>query len=854
MNGPKLAAVALTLIICCPIIMGYGLASHEEELEREVVTSSNSLTDYILNSESDYMMSYTGPNNNSSLLRHVYAEGQWDSKLIAPDYVSTGSTYSSIPTYEESEDDGSWTTASISTAGSYSWSSQDTGTYTNSSERYMHNTTAGTYGGIEIGYDQYVSWYNCLDLSTLGEWGVLRIGMNYTAGPISIRCSDSSVTALYNDAWYGSQTSAALVLMREGSNGVYSYEIYDETSGTLYSNITWLAIYGNRAQSYALTYNDTPAVSSVPDFVTLTMPKGVPGVVGYVTSDDRQVYVPFLYPSNTATTPTAELRFNTLYIGGSNYGTVKSWGVAYLTATPAVTTGELSKISARSLTIEAASHAGTSYITFPSSTYVVVSTTGAGSRDTWFASLDSSYQMIQNGADTIRFIDEMYGDFSAHDVRFYNYGSSGSYSVRFKEAIPISISQDVWNMPYSNEHAYTLRISYTDGTPDLYLSDFEGLTGIGKSYTYWSIGNDAYTNVAAVRFAPIMAYDAMTYSYTVQTINGYADPAYGWRSTAYSGHAYYNDWLNYYENEYIRMMVHMPSGADLYIKDRFDGDNIVRIKDDGGIWVSWTRDGVEKAPALGSYRDLMVELNAKTDEVTVTGITSWPAMYTSPQPMNSITVPYDFDGYIESFTLAVVSGEPTFRVDRADILAGQFATTRDFTLNLPDLFPGNDYQQIYLNSIGVYGTSLSLNGKPHEVTDGRITITTTDGTNTKSVTVGLNHATIGIDTSGDTPVITINGYRVVNDLAGGTASADVVFGGEWSLTLTRQAIGTETYTKTSWTPGEFALDMNGFVLVMVLVAVGAFVVLGMTGARSGAKIGLLALICGGAAAIGLIML
>lgn len=849
MRGAAYAAIALTLIICCPILLGFGLASESTEEERDVVTGSTSLTDYVLNSEDDYMMTYAGPNNNSSLLRHVYAQGQWDSKLIAPDYVSTGTTYSSTPVYRETtvEEGGSWTTAETTT-NTNSWSSQTTGTYTNPSAYYAYNTTAGQNGGIEIGNDQYVSWYNCLNLATLGDWDIIRIGMNYTAGPISIRCSDNSISELYNDSWYGSTSSAALVVIKDGYSGFYY--VYDETSGTIYNNITWLAIYGNRAQSYGLTYNDTPDVGS-PGFLKLTMPKGVPGVVRYTTTSGTYTDM-ILVPERYTGDYNLEIRYKTLYVGGQNYGAVLSWGVAYLPAQYAATDGAMTMTTPHSTTINA--RGATSHITFPSSSYIVLSTQSSGSDDVFFQSLETSYQMISDSSATNLVSDDLYGEYQVYTVKIYSYDASGSIVWMYKDMKAIDVSEDVWNMPYSNDDAYSLRITFSDGSPDVYLSAFEGLSGIGKSYTYWSIGSTTYSNVQAVYFAPIMAYDSMTYSYVIQVIDSYADPSYGWRNTVYNGAPYYNDWLNYYQNEYIRMMVQMPVGADLYIKDQYtDEGSILRVKESSGdIFVSWTRDGTESAPALGSYRYIMIELNAKKDEVLVSGISSWPSMGILPSVLNKIRVPYDFDGYIESFTLAVVSGTPTFRVDAANIVAGQFATTKDFTLQLPALWPEDTRQQIYLNSVGVYGTSLTLNGKSHAVTDGRIDITTPDGTGTRTVTVGLNHATIGLDTTAEAPVVTINGYTVLND--GATASTDIVFGGEWSMTLTRQALGTETYTETHWTPGEFALDTDGFVLAMLLTAVGAFVVLGMTGARSGAKVGLLALICGGAVVVGLMMI
>ena len=57
----------------------------------------------------------------------------------------------------------------------------------------------------------------------------------------------------------------------------------------------------------------------------------------------------------------------------------------------------------------------------------------------------------------------------------------------------------------------------------------------------------------------------------------------------------------------------------------------------------------------------------------------------------------------------------------------------------------------------------------------------------------------------------------------------------------------------TWAPGEFAFDKQDFAACGLLVAGALLVGLGMYGARSGIKIGLLLLICGGGALLYLTM-
>jgi hypothetical protein len=62
-----------------------------------------------------------------------------------------------------------------------------------------------------------------------------------------------------------------------------------------------------------------------------------------------------------------------------------------------------------------------------------------------------------------------------------------------------------------------------------------------------------------------------------------------------------------------------------------------------------------------------------------------------------------------------------------------------------------------------------------------------------------------------------------------------------------------TSTQLRWQPGEFGFDEVGFIVVGLIACLGAFVGLGMYGRRSGAKVGVLMLICGGAAMVLLMM-
>ena len=100
MRGAAYAAIALTLIIACPIMLGYGLASETHEVERDVTSPGGSLSEAILNSQTPYFLDYAGPNNNNLLIREISAEGSgWEGTIISPDFVSVSETVTTEPIY-----------------------------------------------------------------------------------------------------------------------------------------------------------------------------------------------------------------------------------------------------------------------------------------------------------------------------------------------------------------------------------------------------------------------------------------------------------------------------------------------------------------------------------------------------------------------------------------------------------------------------------------------------------------------------------------------------------------------------------------------------------------------------------
>ena len=222
-------------------------------------------------------------------------------------------------------------------------------------------------------------------------------------------------------------------------------------------------------------------------------------------------------------------------------------------------------------------------------------------------------------------------------------------------------------------------------------------------------------------------------------------------------------------------------------------------------------------------------------------------MGTPATTYNTVTVDDTLGNFREVSLKAVhVTGtvsSPHFRVDNANSLAGYYPDTLNLTFDPNTVYPGTNLD-IYLNSIGVYGDTLTIGGESFTVdkTNGSISV---DGQ-----TVRLRHAHITAWQTDSGYAVKINGVDVTETVNLPT----IYFGGEWSITATAYQMQKTTVMQTVWHAGEFGFDKTSIGAAGLLTALGCLIVLGMTGARSGTKIGLLLLVCGGAAIVLLTLL
>ena len=158
MTPLKTGALAVTLIIVIPILLGYGMASESVEKTALKETDTVNLSDVILNSTTDYFVDYNGPQNNSTFIQEVYVQGAVNYTTASPDYKVVGSTYTSIPTYTSSTDYFSLTAGTTDThSGTATYGINVGGTVNDSYPTYTDDyVSVSNTDGVLVQYTYYV--------------------------------------------------------------------------------------------------------------------------------------------------------------------------------------------------------------------------------------------------------------------------------------------------------------------------------------------------------------------------------------------------------------------------------------------------------------------------------------------------------------------------------------------------------------------------------------------------------------------------------------------------------------------------------------------------------------------------
>lgn len=419
-----------------------------------------------------------------------------------------------------------------------------------------------------------------------------------------------------------------------------------------------------------------------------------------------------------------------------------------------------------------------------------------------------------------------------------------NYTVWGRNYTPINISGDY--VSAIGTGLTGVKVVHHNGSVDYVV--IEGATSLLKTPSDYAVVDGVlYDSVSQLSIVRPAGVSILQYTATTAVEGEYADVSAGWTVPG-SGNPFSPYWYNGQTNASVSMCVHIEEGRDVFLEPRAsvsDTEPWVHIirGSDGVVTVAHDVDGDTVSVVLGEYSDLYVTITKES--FIVSGIPSWPAMGTAPSTLHTVTLDHDLQDDFNFVEIAVPGNyyeDVRLRVDSAQIVAGTFPSTKDYTLNMNALFPSKSYS-VRVHSIGVYGDSLTLAGVSLPVTNGTVTV--------NDRTIALRGADIScIDRDGDGIYVTSIGTEEVGTTTG---PGSIYLEGEWSLTATAYMLEEVTSTQLRWQPGEFGFDETGFVIVGLIACLGAFVGLGMYGRRSGAKVGILMLICGGAAMVLLMM-
>lgn len=348
------------------------------------------------------------------------------------------------------------------------------------------------------------------------------------------------------------------------------------------------------------------------------------------------------------------------------------------------------------------------------------------------------------------------------------------------------------------------------------------------------LGDDTweFTNIQKVELKYLTS-GTRSISYTAWTATGtYADASAGWAPIESAS------WSNGFHNNSVTFSVDFTevSGLRMVIPGIGAGNFVTLQLDYDGSNLSYG-SSLGDLTNLGKYSKAQIVV--AQDKFTINALKSWSSLGSAATTFNSATLEHAPILNLDAVTFdGVLTHVVAVRCDSAEIPAGSFPTTKDYTLSLSDLFP-DSLMSLKLNSIGVYGDSLTVGGVELPVTDGKVHV---DGKN-----VSLKGAVISFlpDEDGWLSCY-INGRDLGMHFA---ALPSVTFGGEWSLTAIAFKVEQVAGTSVEWHAGDFGLDQGGIIAAGLLTCIGAFVFLGMYGKASGTKIGLLAVVCGGAAIV-----
>lgn len=358
------------------------------------------------------------------------------------------------------------------------------------------------------------------------------------------------------------------------------------------------------------------------------------------------------------------------------------------------------------------------------------------------------------------------------------------------------------------------------------------------------IDDTLYPDVASVTFSSTNTGFTVTIT-PIDTLIGYADVTKGWYVDPYVNLAWYNSQSINTPNYGAVFMVEMPTNTEFYMfGSNVSLTNTHFIRDASGeVTVQQTKNGsILPTEILGNYQYIMIDCN-RFDPPEISGIAAWPQMGIVPEKLNTITPNEPID-YL--FHIMTTSSDIHFRVDMSMILDKTVPITTNTTVYVNGIKPNMTSYDLELQDVVKAGDSIGFNGTMYRVVGNKLIIN-------DFRTIDIIGKTITISSRSSDNVTWnnyINGILVSNS----ASMSDVTLNGTWGVSsYNLYGLTIEHKIKQEWMPGGFDFDTSALSIIGLAACAAAFVILGLTGARSGGKIIWLAVICGGGALVFLFM-
>lgn len=388
--------------------------------------------------------------------------------------------------------------------------------------------------------------------------------------------------------------------------------------------------------------------------------------------------------------------------------------------------------------------------------------------------------------------------------------------------------------------AYTIDFGNKEGIAilgeNVQVGDFDTLTVLGSSAF---LDNTLYSDCLPVS---VIVFDtnvtSLNYTYGTATPGTYADPNAGWRLPDPSqalgvGETMSTYWTNAAVCGSVTFDLAFTGDGTVSFTLHDDVNYVDRtysVRYSSGF-LSFINGG--STVPIGAYSHARLVLDIADGIITIYGLNEWsplgetPTTYYTYKVKLTNTLDEPLRGAFSTVEITDDNNVCNFRVASAETVAGQFPSTNNYTFAPISYYPDTEYFTLYVNSVGIYGDSLTIAG----------TI----------FIVSPLHKTVTMEYDSDAGIWT----TVFNGTTMTTNSAPtIVFNGEWSATITGSFYENDTHEVTNWVAGGFAFDQDDFILAIILTSVAVFVCLGL---MKGVKIGILAVVCGAAGIIAFII-